>query len=161
MLGAEPRRSSTHALHSRPASTTASDQSPAPACGHRTPAGGENAKRNASERSSSTLVSANTSGGHASNSSVNPVPLTPSHADASVNRSAPGPLCPAIIPLGAPGTSSVDAVIPDSTTARLLSFAERAERIAALQLTLQPALVPPRRQLARKKCRKKVKLLPV
>src|SRR5262245_5688055 len=123
MLGAEPRGSSTQALHSRPASTTASDQSPAPAGGHRTPAGGDNAKRNAPERSSSTLASANTSGGHASNSSVNPPPLTPCHADASVSRSPP-PLRPAIMLLGAPGTSSVDAVIPESTTARLLSLAE-------------------------------------
>jgi hypothetical protein len=112
MLGTEPRRSSTDALHSRPASTTASDQSSAPAGGHRTPAGGDNANRNASERSSSTLVSANTSGGHASNSSVNPPPLIAHHVEASVGRSAPAPLCPAITLIRAPDTSPVDAVIP-------------------------------------------------
>src|SRR5262245_3669569 len=96
MPGTEPRRSSTQPLHSRPASTTASHQSSAPAGGHCTPAGGDNAKRKASERSSSTLVSANMSGGHASSSSVNPPPLIVCHADASVSRRSPAPLCPAI-----------------------------------------------------------------
>ena len=140
--GAEPRRSSTHAPQPPTRVHHAPDQSAAPAGGHRTPAGGDNAKRNASERPSSTLSRANTSGGQSSRSSVNPAPDTACQAEASVTRSA-APLCrdhahpcPRYV-IGRCGDSA-----PTSTTARLLSLAERAGRIAALQLTLPAAVRP-------------------
>jgi hypothetical protein len=61
-------------------------------------------------------VSANTSGGHASNSSVKAPPLIAHQVEASVGGSAPASLCrasPAITLIRAPGTSSVDALRPN------------------------------------------------
>jgi hypothetical protein len=115
--GTEPRRSSTHAHQRRPASTTASDQSPASAGGHRTPAGGDNANRNTSERRSSTLVRANTSGGQSSRSCVTPAPDTACHAEASVSRCACGPVgeeSPAIAVIRGAGRSWDGGSVPGS-----------------------------------------------
>jgi hypothetical protein len=70
------------ALHRRPASSTASAQSEMRAEGQAPT--GERAKRNDSDRSSATFVSANTSGGHSSSSSVIRPPAMASHVDATV-----------------------------------------------------------------------------
>jgi hypothetical protein len=93
------------------------------------------------------LVSANASGGHASKSSVNAPPLVARHVEASVARSPHPPLfrsSPAVAlirdpsPSKAPGTSSLDAVLPSRLRAPLvLSVAECARRTLALPIAMQ------------------------
>jgi hypothetical protein len=87
--GIAPFRSSAQASHRRAASVTASGQSGKSAGGQLESAGGERAKRYASERWRITSVSASTSGGHSSSSSPIMVPATSCHTDPGVGAVGP------------------------------------------------------------------------
>jgi hypothetical protein len=82
--GIAPFLSSAQAHHCRAASATASGQSGTSAGGQFEPAGGDRAKRYASERWRITSVSANRSGGHSSSSSPIVRPTSVRHTDAGV-----------------------------------------------------------------------------